>query len=204
MSKQTLFIVDDHKIVRDGLKALLFAKPDIQVIGEAASLSEAKEKLNAIQPDLLFVDLKLPDGNGSQFLTEYLDINPKGKCALLTADPNKPDLLRAQEAGVLGFLTKDIDRDEYFSAIDKLLAGKKHISAAFADVLMNDTAMLTPRELDVLKEFANGLTYKEIGAKLDISPRTVETHKNKLLEKFEVNSIVEMVKKAIFAGYIDE
>ncbi|MEL7146317.1 MAG: response regulator transcription factor [Bacteroidota bacterium] len=203
MNQIQLFIIDDHKIVRDGLKALLIGRPAIKVCGEAVSVREATEKLAVIEPDMLFVDLKLPDGNGSEFVTNYLKDRPNVKAALLTAEPNKMDLKRAEAAGVCAFLTKDIDQQEYYIAIDKMLSGKKHVSAAFADVLMNDSATLTPREFDVLQGFADGLTYKEIGAKLKISARTVETHKNHLLDKFQVKSIVEMVRLAIREGYLE-
>ncbi|WP_462248508.1 response regulator transcription factor [Ekhidna sp.] len=203
MNKIQLFIVDDHKIVRDGLKALLIGRPQINVCGEASSIGEASEKLKSLKPDILFVDLKLPDGNGSEFLLEYLGDNPDVKSALLTAEPNYVDLKRAESAGVRSFLTKDIDRDEYYLAIDKMIAGKRHISSAFANILMNESVSLTPREIEVLQGFAAGLTYKEIGGKLDISPRTVETHKINLLEKFKVKSIVEMVRLAIREGHIE-
>lgn len=203
MNRIQLFIIDDHKIVRDGLKALLIGRPQIQVCGEAASIQEAKEKLVSLNPDLLFVDLKLPDGNGSEFLGEFLKNNSKVKAALLTAEPNFVDLKRAETAGAKAFLTKDMDQEEYYQAIDKMLNGKKHISSAFADIMLNENAELTQREIEVLEGFAKGLTYKEIGAKLDISPRTVETHKNHLLEKFETKSIVEMVRLAIRDGYLE-
>lgn len=202
MNQNQLFIVDDHKIVRDGFKAILIGRPKIKVCGEAASIKEANEKLASLKPDLLFVDLKLPDGNGSAFLVDYLDANPDVKAALLTAEPNKVDLRRAEEAGVLAFLTKDIDQEEYYRAIDKMIEGKKHISAAFAEIMINESATITAREKDVLQGFADGLTYKEIGARLEISPRTVETHKNSLLEKFDAKSIVEMVRIAIREGHL--
>lgn len=199
----SIFLIDDHKIVRDGLKAMLLARPDIQVIGEAASAHEALEKLAAIQPDLIFVDLKLPDANGSQLLEQIIPTQPQAKCALLTADPNPTDLKRAQQAGALAFLTKDMDTTEYMQALDKMIEGKRHISAAFSEVLLDANNDYTPREIEVLTGFSDGLSYKEIGAKLDISPRTVETHKNHLLEKMQVKSIVEMVRRAIREGLLE-
>ncbi|MEP0365483.1 MAG: response regulator transcription factor [Cyclobacteriaceae bacterium] len=199
----TLFLIDDHKIVRDGLKAMLLGKPNIQVIGEAASGLEALEKLKNLNPDLILTDLKLPDANGSELLIELMKICPSAKFAILTADPNATDLARAQKAGALAFLTKDMDTTEYFLAIDKMLAGQRYISTAFSDILVNDTVDYTPREKEVLRGFSDGLSYKEIGAKLDISPRTVETHKNHLLEKMGVKSIVEMVRRAIRDGLVE-
>ncbi|MEQ8903745.1 response regulator transcription factor [Ekhidna sp.] len=203
MSQHTLFIIDDHKIVRDGLKAMLLGRPDISVIGEASSGKEAIEKLSQEAPSIIFVDLKLPDANGSVLAGEILKIHPNSKCAILTADPNPTDLKRAQEVGVLAFLTKDMVADEYFRALDNLIDGKRYISTVFSEILINSDTQYTPREIEVLRGFSDGLSYKEIGARLDMSPRTVETHKNHLLEKMQVKSIVEMVRKGIRDGLIE-
>jgi DNA-binding NarL/FixJ family response regulator len=200
--KYSLFLVDDHKVVRDGIKAMLLARPDIDVVGEAASGLEAKEKISLLQPDLCFVDLKLPDGNGAQYIAELKKISSQTKFALLTADPNPTDLKKAQENGALGFLTKDMDTDDYFRALDAIISGKKYISSVFSEIMINSDFSFTPREIDVLRGFADGLSYKEIGGRLDMSPRTVETHKNNLLNKMQVKSIVEMVRLAIRNGII--
>lgn len=199
----TLFIIDDHKVVRDGIKAILLGKPDIQVIGEAASLMEARTKLASIQPDIIFYDLKLPDGNGVDLFIEIKENLPAAKAVILTSEPNPQDLQRAKDSGADAFLTKDIDTSEYFLALDKVITGGKHISAAFAETLLNKKADYTPKEIEVLKGFSDGLSYKEIGAQLNISPRTVETHKNNLLKKMEVKSIIEMVRIAIREGIIE-
>jgi len=200
--KYSLFLVDDHKVVRDGIKAMLLARPDIEVVGEAANDLEAKKRIGLLQPDLCFVDLKLPDGNGAELIAELKSISPPTKFALLTADPNSTDLKKARENGALGFLTKDMETDDYFRALDALIVGKRYISSVFSDIMINSNLAFTPREIDVLRGFADGLTYKEIGARLDMSPRTVETHKNNLLDKMQVKSIVEMVRLAIREGIV--
>lgn len=200
--KYSLFLVDDHKVVRDGIKAMLLARPDIEVVGEAANDLEAKKRIGLLQPDLCFVDLKLPDGNGAELIAELKSISPPTKFALLTADPNPTDLKKARENGALGFLTKDMETDDYFRALDALIVGKRYISSVFSDIMINSNLAFTPREIDVLRGFADGLTYKEIGARLDVSPRTVETHKNNLLDKMQVKSIVEMVRLAIREGIV--
>lgn len=199
----TLFLIDDHKVVRDGVKAMLLARPSIKVVGEASSGSEALSIIKDKSPDLVFVDLKLPDANGSELISKLMALCPSAKYALLTADPNPTDLSRAQEAGAMAFLTKDMDTTEYFLAIDKMIEGKKYISTAFSDLLINASSNYTPREIEVLKGFSEGLSYKEIGANLNISPRTVETHKISLMNKMEVKSIVEMVRRAIREGLIE-
>ena len=107
-----IFIVDDHRIVRDGLKAILIGHPNYKVIGEAASGNEAIGKLKNIQADIIFVDLRLPDINGAVLIKELMTIQSSFKCILLTAEPNALDLERAKLAGALGFLPKDIDTEE--------------------------------------------------------------------------------------------
>lgn len=202
MSKKKLFLIDDHKVVRDGVKAMLLARMDIQVVGEAGSGREALSSIAAYQPDLVFVDLKLPDANGAELMAELKALVPKAVFALLTAEPGAANLDRAKQNGALAFLTKDMDTSEYLKAIDNLLLGKMYISSAFSEVMMESNATYTPREMEVLQGFADGLSYKEIGARLGMSARTVETHKNSLLNKMEVKSIVEMVRKAIRDGHI--
>ncbi|UXX80830.1 response regulator transcription factor [Reichenbachiella carrageenanivorans] len=198
----TLFLIDDHKVVRDGVKAIMLAKPNIKIIGEAASGAEALSTIKEKNPDLVFVDLKLPDDNGSKLISQLMALCPNAKFALLTAEPNPTDLQRAQDAGALAFLTKDMETTEYLLAIDKMTAGKRYISAAFTDLMINTNLNYTPREVEVLKGFSDGLSYKEIGAKLDISPRTVETHKLRIMEKMKVKTVVEMVRQAIREGLI--
>lgn len=198
----SLLIIDDHKIVRDGLKSMLLGKPGIQVIAEASSAAEAKARTSDIRPDLVFVDLKLPDAKGSDLIAELKGQWPDARFALLTADPNPTDLKKAKGAGALAFLTKDMNTDEYFAAFDRMIAGQRYISASFADMMLMPEVSLTVREGEVLQAFAAGLSYKEIGAKLGMSPRTVETHKIHLLEKFSVKSVVEMVQEALKQGHL--
>ncbi|MGL1889440.1 MAG: response regulator transcription factor [Reichenbachiella sp.] len=197
-----LFLIDDHKIVRDGIKAMLIGRPDVQVVGEAASGWEALEKIEGYQPDLVFVDLKLPDLNGAELIHEIKQRLPDCRCAILTADPSAPVLNTAKKNGALAFLSKDMDTDEYFKALDKMIQNKPYLSSSFSEALLEQDETYTPRELEVLQGFSDGLSYKEIGARLGMSPRTVETHKNSLLSKMQVKSIVEMVRKAIRDGHI--
>jgi DNA-binding NarL/FixJ family response regulator len=198
----TIFIIDDHKIVRDGLKAMLLGASEYQVVGEAASESETLELLSKSRPDIVFVDLKLPDCNGSELIEKMLKLAPNIKCILLSAEPNASDLQRAKKSGALGFLTKEIGTSEYFDALNTVTKGETYISSSIKHLMEEKIISLTDREIEVLKEFAAGLSYKEIAAKLFISPRTVEAHKINLLNKMETKTIVEMVRKAIRLGLI--
>mgnify|MGYP001217795441 CR=1 FL=1 len=196
-----LFLVDDHKVVRDGIKAMLLARMEFQVMGEASSGQEAIQQISKCNPDIVFVDLKLPDANGALLIKELNELVP-ASYILLTSDPNAVDMERAKSSGAVAFLTKDMDTQEYFKALDEVVSGRQYISSAFSNTLLNDVLKYTPREIEVLRGFADGLTYKEIGAQLEMSPRTVETHKNNLMKKMEAKSIVEMVRIAIKQGLI--
>lgn len=196
-----LFLIDDHKVVRDGIKAMLIANMNYRVVGEAGSAEEARRLVYEAQPDIVMVDLKLPDANGAMLIKE-LSEKLTASFLLLTSDPNGVDMERAKAAGAMGFLTKDMDTPEYLHALEEVVAGRKYISKAFSNTVLNDVLEYTPREMEVLRGFADGYTYKEIGTQLDMSPRTVETHKNNLMKKMQAKSIVEMVRIAIKQGII--
>jgi DNA-binding NarL/FixJ family response regulator len=196
-----LFLIDDHKVVRDGIKAMLIANMNYRVVGEAGSAEEARRLVYEAQPDIVMVDLKLPDANGAMLIKELLE-NLTASFLLLTSDPNGVDMERAKSAGAMGFLTKDMDTPEYLHALEEVVVGRKYISKAFSNTVLNDVLEYTPREMEVLRGFADGYTYKEIGTQLDMSPRTVETHKNNLMKKMQAKSIVEMVRIAIKQGII--
>lgn len=198
----SVFLIDDHKIVRDGLKATLIGAPQYKVVGEAASGEEALQQITNQQVDIAFVDLKMPDYNGAVLIRELRTKCPELKCILLTAEPNAADLQRAMHAGAQGFLTKEIDSEEYFVALDKVVNGQRYISSQFSDILVNTNIDFSERELEVLQLFSNGLSYKQIADKLDISARTVESHKNNLLKKMEVTTVIEMVRYGIREGLI--
>lgn len=198
----SLFIIDDHQIARDGLKAILLGYSEYQVMGEAASGAEALQKLGTIQPEIIFVDLRLPDINGAELIEEIGKITPQSKCILLTAEPNTRDLQLAMGAGALGFLTKEIDSNEYIKALQFVTAGKKYIAQSFSHLLLDAPSNLSDREIEVVQLIAEGLPYKQIADQMGISARTVESHKNNILGKLNVGSPVEMVRKAIKLGLI--
>lgn len=196
-----IYLIDDHKVVRDGIRAMLISRPEYHVIGEAGSAAEARQSIEYSRPEIVMVDLKLPDANGAMLIKELAGIVP-AKYVLLTSDPNAVDMERARASGAVGFLTKDMDAPAYLHALDEVNKGRRYISAAFSNTLINSALEYTPREIEVLRGFADGLTYKEIGSLLDMSPRTVETHKNNLMKKMEAKSIVEMVRIAIKQGIV--
>lgn len=204
MNKKGVIIVDDHKIVRDGLRAMLMVHPHFTVIGEATTAEEGYALVMEKKPFLVFVDLKLTDMMGSELAEKLKKAQPQTKIILLTGDPNLVDFKRCINAGVEGFLTKDADKDIYLEAMHTLLDENKYTDKHFAALLMqmNDERHLTERETEVLRMFAEGRSYKEIADQLNISVRTVETHKKHLHEKLGLSTTTDLVKYAIRHGLI--
>jgi DNA-binding NarL/FixJ family response regulator len=203
-SKKGVVIIDDHKIVRDGMKAMLMVHPHFAVIGEADNAAEGYQIVMDKKPFIAIVDLKLTDMPGSELAEKIKKAQPETKIILLTGDPNLVDFKRCINAGVEGYLTKDADKDIYMEALQTLLNESKYTDKHFAGLLMqmNDERQLTERETEVLRLFAEGKSYKEIADQLNISTRTVETHKKHLHEKLGLTSTTDLVKYAIRHGLI--
>ncbi len=200
--KHSILIIDDHKIVRDGLKAMLLGNDQYEVVGEASSCEQGLLLAEQLLPKIIFIDLKLPDGNGADLAKKLLSNSPSSRCVLLTAEPNARDLQEAKSCGVLGFLSKEIDTDEYLKALSEVAQGKIYIAQVVHHYFAEQIPNLTDREVQVLEGFANGFSYKEIGGQLGISPRTVEAHKLNLLAKLGEKTIIEMVRKSTRLGIL--
>ncbi|MEN8119737.1 MAG: response regulator transcription factor [Bacteroidota bacterium] len=213
--KISIFLVEDHKIVRDGLKALLLGVNDIKIIGEAASGKVFFEKLLEVKPDIVILDIGLPDISGIEIAQKLTHNLPETKVIVLTANTDENSIVQAVKAGVSGFLSKDTPKDEFLEAIRSVQNGEKYFGDAISNIVYKgyintikgkqpkDKKSLTSRELEVLKLISEGLTYKEIAEKLFISARTVETHRNNILEKLNLNNNIELVKYAIKHKIVD-
>lgn len=204
MSKRRVLIIDDHKIVRDGLKAILLAHPSYVFAGEAATSSEGLELLKTLQPDLALIDYKLPDLSGDQLAQKISTAHPTVKLIMLTGESQAPGLKQAMQYGVKGLLSKEATKDEYYRAFDEVSEGRFYVSPQFSNLLLTPDAdtRLTARELEVLKALAEGLSYNEAGEKLNISPRTVETHKERIFQKLSLKNMAELIKYAIREGLV--
>jgi DNA-binding NarL/FixJ family response regulator len=218
MKRINIVLVDDHKIVREGLKILLMNLPEIKIIAEVASGSELFDLLPEIKPDILLMDISLPKMSGilitEKLSREYPDI----KVIMLTANDNEEMVFDSFKAGALGYLPKDIEHEELVEAIITVAEGNEYLAQSISSgVLKNylkkarsgshkqlkSEKELTKRELEVIELFCDGLSYKEIADRLNISVRTIESHKKSILEKLELNSIVDIVKYAIKHGIIN-
>jgi two-component system response regulator NreC len=218
MKKIKIVLVDDHNIVRDGFKNLLMNLTDIKVIGEASTGGDLFNLLKKIIPDILLMDITLPNMNGIA-ITEKLRIDyPDIKVIMLTANVDDESVFDSFKAGALGYLPKNIQFDELVEAIRSVYEGNEYIARSISDVVLKNyfnrnkiggnihfrsKQELTKRELQVIESFAGGFSYKEIADQLNISIHTVESHKKNILEKLELNSIVDLVKYAIKHGIIN-
>lgn len=206
--KIDVYIVDDHQIVIDGIKLLLLNAKKIRLCGEANSGKELLEMLTEQTPDVILLDLILPDVSGVELIEEIKVKYPDIKIIVFTG--NTPDqlLFQAIEAGVSGILLKTATQEEIIKAIrevyeDKNYLGEKITNKIFTTFLKKTRYKekpfhgLTKRELEVIQQVAKGLTYKEIGYNLNISTHTVEAHKNNILRKLKLKNVVELVKYCI-------
>ena len=199
-----LVIVDDHSLVRDGLRARLSVVAGLQVIGEAASGAEALELAAADAPDLMLVDVGMRGMNGIELATALRQQHPAIRVLMLSMYDNREYVLSAIRAGARGYVLKESPTEEIIAAIGVVCAGGNYFSAQVSSlVLQSGTAppQLTAREHEVLLLLAHGRSNKLVARQLDISVRTVETHRLSLRRKLGVDSASELLKIAVTNGW---
>ena len=212
MSAIRIFLVDDHQLVRDGIKALLLSAEDLVILGEASTGKECFEKIALQQPDILILDISLPDTTGIEITKKVTELYPEIKVLILSMYTNEDFIFNSLKAGARGYLPKNTSREELLEAIHTIYAGDEFFADSIARIMLksyvrkakeDDLATqstpvpLTTREIEILRLFAEGFINKEISDQLDISIRTVETHKNHIMKKLELKSTVELIKYAI-------
>ncbi|MGW2473697.1 response regulator [Streptomyces sp. NPDC001665] len=190
----TLIVVDDHPVVRDGLRGMFASAPEFRVLGEAADGVEGVEMVFRLDPDVVLMDLRMPGGGGVAAITELTRRGARSKVLVLTTYDTDSDTLPAIEAGATGYLLKDAPREELFTAVRAAAEGRTVLSPAVASRLVsavrapaapgNDT--LSAREREVLALVARGTSNREIAAELFISEATVKTHLTHLFAKLGV------------------
>lgn len=211
MANIKIMLVDDHQIVRDGIKALLESLDNVQVIGEASSVTELLEKLQTSQPDIIVTDISMPDISGIE-LTKIINENPKYigiKVLILSMYTNEDFIFNAIKAGAKGYLPKNTNRRELFDAVNTIYEGDEYFSESISNIILksyikkaqsdeqiNKKEVLSVRETEILKHFAQSMSNQEIADKLFISIRTVESHKNHIMQKLELKSTVDLIKFA--------
>jgi DNA-binding NarL/FixJ family response regulator len=207
-----ILIADDHPIVRDGLSAVLETQPDFEVVGQAASGTQAVERAAALRPDVILLDLQLPELDGVAALRAIRSAEPAARVIIFTAFDTDERILGAVQAGAQGYLLKGAPREELFQAIRVVHGGGSLLQPVVAARLLRQVSntapsalpeQLTERELEVLRLLAKGRQNKEIANDLWISERTVKFHVSAILAKLQVGNRTEAVSKAAQLGLIE-
>lgn len=199
-----MVIVDDHSLVRDGLRARLAVVPHLQVIGEAGTGLEALALAAAEAPDLMLIDVGMRGMNGIELATALRTHHPKIRVLMLSMYDNREYVLSAVRAGARGYVLKESPTEDILSAISAVCAGGSYFSAQVSDLVMQlgpTAPQLTAREHEVLLLAAHGRSNKLIAKALEISVRTVEAHRFSLRRKLGVDSASELLKIALANGW---
>ncbi len=203
----TVLLVDDHPMVREGLRGMIDAEDGLAVVGEAASGNEALTMAAALRPDVILMDLRMPDGDGVTATRRILAQLPETRIVVVTTYETDADILRAVEAGAAGYLLKDASRTELAAAVRDAAAGKTVLAPSVAGRLLGLMrepvhAGLTAREAQVLALVSRGHTNAEIGRSLHISEATVKTHLLRVFAKLDVSDRTAAVTTAMSLGLL--
>ncbi|MGW4640061.1 response regulator [Sphaerisporangium sp. NPDC004334] len=202
-----VLIVDDHPVVREGLRGMLEADPGIEVAGEAGSGREAVVCARELSPDVILMDLRMPGGDGAGAIPAILAARPETRVIVLTTYETDQDIVRAVEAGAAGYLLKDTSRADLVAAVFGAARGETVLSPAVATRLVTRmrapaAESLSPRETEVLALVARGLTNAEVGRALFISETTVKTHLLRIFGKLGVSDRTAAVTTALTRGLL--
>jgi DNA-binding NarL/FixJ family response regulator len=212
MEKIKLLLVDDHAVMRDGIRALLSLHNDIEIVGEAATGQEAVLKAGELAPDVIIMDIAMPGMDGLEATRRIIKQNPKVRLLILTQHDDKEYILSAIKAGCSGYLPKRALGSELVSAIRSVYRGDSFLYPSVATALITDYRnqapsgdsydQLTPREREILKLIAEGHTSREIAGMLFISLKTVMGHRTKMMDKLGIHNRTELIKYAMRKGVL--
>ena len=205
-----ILLVDDHGVVRNGIRLMLGTAQDIEVVGEAATAHEALEFANRHDVDVVLVDINLPDQSGLDLIKRLRALKPNIAAVVLTAYPEETYALRAFKYGAAGYLNKSSSTDVIIAAVRKAAAGGKYVTPEtmerFAGMIGGDKVgaheVLSDRELEVLKRLAEGESLVSIAEQLHLSPSTVTTYRTRVLGKMGMKSNAELTRYAIEHGLL--
>ena len=214
--KLRIALADDHHLIRSGLKLLLGSNETLSIVGEASDGASAILLVEQLQPDILLLDLAMPGMDGLECLRELKRRNLPTRVIVLTMFEDENYVLAAMSAGALGYVQKSAIDTELFQAIDNVAAGRLHLNESSAKTLLSmllverqqaalppATAVLSPRELEVLRWYARGFSLREIGEQLGLSVKTVDTYKTRIMEKLGFQKKSELIAYAAKHGLFE-
>lgn len=218
MSVCRIIITDDHQLILDGLRSIITGESDLQLLAEANNGQQALSLCESLQPDLVLMDIDMPVMNGLEATTQIKKKFPSVRVMVLTMHDEAALVKRIMEIGADGYMLKNADQEELLSAIRKVAGGEKHYSEKVLNALKEGKtdssqfslrptdavllSTLTEREVEILRLLAEGLSNKEIGDKIFISHRTVDTHRTNLMKKLDVHNVAGLIRFAIRNGLI--
>lgn len=207
-----IVLVDDHKLVRTGIKRILEDVPGIKVVGEAGNGEEAMQVVRQTKPNIVLMDIKMPGLGGLETTRKLLRLNPDLKIIIITAYENDVFPIRMLQAGASGYLTKGASQDEMIRAIRAVQAGQRHLSAEIAKLLALKSVSgsskspfdeLSERELQIVMMITQGVKVPEIAEKLHLSPKTVNSYRYRIFDKLSIKSDVDLTHLTLRYGLLD-
>ena len=215
MSPVRILLADDHTVMRNGLRLLLERQPHLQVVGEAADGRQAVAISESANPDVVIMDIGMPNLNGIEATRQIVNRNPRTAIAILSMHSDESYVIRALKAGARAYLLKDSAEADLLAAVRALTEGKSFFSPAISKILVEDYMrqlesrgaedtyeLLTKREREILQLLAEGRTNKEVANMLNLSLYTVETHRTHILQKLNLHSVPELILYAVRKGII--
>ena len=214
MSAAKVLLVEDHIVVRQGIKALLSDEPDLEIVGEADNGREALPLVEALQPNVVLMDISMPGLNGIEATRQVRQRFPQVKVVVLSMHANEEYVFQVLRAGASGYVLKQSDSSEVLTAIRAALAGGSFLSPPISRAVIDDYVhraevrgqgddldLLTSREREVLQLLAEGFSNKKIAEQLNISIKTVETHRSNMMNKLDVKNKTDLIKYALRKGW---
>ncbi len=206
-----ILLVDDHKLVRAGLRQILETQPDIEVAAEAGTGAETLDAVRKDHFDIILLDLSLPDYSGIDLMKSILAVDPSKKILILSMHPEENYARRVLRSGAVGYLNKEAAPELLLSAIRKVAGGGRFVSPALAEILAIDLAedgaevpheRLSDREFEVFERLVRGESISEIAATLHLSPKTISTHRSRILQKMDLRNNADLIRYAIDQGLL--
>jgi DNA-binding NarL/FixJ family response regulator len=209
----TIVLADDHRVVREGLRALLERHDDIKVVGEAADGQEAVKLAATLKPDVVVMDISMPVLNGIEATQQVLEVSPSSKVIILSMYSTSEHIFRSFKAGAQGYLLKESAGEDVVNAVRVVREGRRYLTDKITETLLDDfihqrslvesespVSRLSKRERHILQLVVEGKSSSEIGSQLFLSPKTIETYRSRIMHKLSINDVPGLVKFALQHG----